>query len=69
MEGWAGIVLAAGNGARMKSRIPKVLHPICGKPMLRYPLDLLRGLGVGRIIIVVSPFNRAAIEAFLGGQR
>ncbi len=66
MEGWAGIVLAAGNGARMKSRIPKVLHPICGKPMLRYPLDLLRGLGVGRIIIVVSPFNRAAIEAFLG---
>ena len=66
MEGWAGIVLAAGNGARMKSRIPKALHPICGKPMLRYPLDLLRSLGVGRIIVVVSPSNRTAIEGLLG---
>ena len=66
MEGWAGIVLAAGNGARMKSRIPKVLHPICGKPMLSYPLDLLRSLEVGRIIVVVSPSNRTAIEGLLG---
>ena len=66
MEGWAGIVLAAGNGARMKSRIPKALHPICGKPMLSYPLDLLRSLGVGRIIVVVSPSNRTAIEGLLG---
>ena len=66
MEGWAGIVLAAGNGARMKSRIPKVLHPICGKPMLSYPLDLLRSLEVGRIIVVVSPSNRTAIQGLLG---
>ena len=66
MNEWAGVILAAGNGERMKSRIPKVLHLICGKPMLRYPVDLLRGMGVERIVVVVSPSNRAAIEGLLG---
>ena len=66
MKGWAGIVLAAGQGTRMNSRIPKVLHPICGKPMLRYPIELLKGLGIERIIVVVSPSNRSAIEGLLG---
>ena len=33
------IVLAAGLGTRMKSRLPKVLHPLCGRPMLAYVLD------------------------------
>ena len=33
------IVLAAGLGTRMKSRLPKVLHPICGRPLIDYVLD------------------------------
>lgn len=40
----AVIILAAGKGERMKSEIPKVLHPICGRPMLGYVLDLARAL-------------------------
>ena len=35
----AAVVLAAGLGTRMKSRVPKVLHPLCGRPMLAYVLD------------------------------
>ena len=68
MDQWAGIVLAAGQGTRMKSRVPKVLHPLCGKPMLCYPVELLRDLGVQRIIVVVSPANRPAIEGLLGSS-
>ncbi len=50
----------------MKSRIPKPLHQVCGKEMVRYPVELLQGLGVQRIVVVVSPANQDAIEALLG---
>ena len=66
MEQWTGIVLAAGQGVRMKSRIPKVLHRICGKEMVRYPVDLLRQMGIQRIVVVVSPDNGPAIRDVLG---
>ena len=66
MNQWAGVILAAGEGVRMKSRTPKVLHTICGKPMVRYPVDLLRQLGIGRIVVVVSPGNGPAIRQLLG---
>ena len=39
MSGTAAVVLAAGLGTRMKSATPKVLHPLCGRPMLAYVLD------------------------------
>lgn len=38
LETWA-VVLAAGEGKRMVSSLPKVLHPLCGRPMLRYVVD------------------------------
>ncbi|MDA1220043.1 MAG: bifunctional UDP-N-acetylglucosamine diphosphorylase/glucosamine-1-phosphate N-acetyltransferase GlmU [Chloroflexi bacterium] len=66
MNQWAGVILAAGEGVRMKSRTPKVLHPVCGKEMIRYPVDLLRRLGIDRIVVVVSPSNGAAIRQLLG---
>ncbi len=66
MQGWAGIILAAGRGSRMNSRIPKALHPVCGQPMLRYPVRLLNGLGISKIVVVVSPDNRSAIRELLG---
>ena len=48
------ILLAAGEGTRMKSSLHKVLHPICGKAMIDYPLDLVRELGVERPVVVVG---------------
>ena len=55
MTDCAAIVLAAGMGTRMKSRRPKVLHPLAGRPMILHLLDTVRGLGVERIAVVVAP--------------
>lgn len=68
MEQWAGVVLAAGEGVRMKSRLPKVLHRVCGKELIRYPVDLMRQLGIRRVMVVVSPTNCKAIQNLLGDQ-
>ncbi len=65
---WAGVVMAAGQGVRMKSRIPKVLHKLCGKELVRYPVELLQSLGIGRIGVVVSPHNAQAVQSLLGGH-
>jgi bifunctional UDP-N-acetylglucosamine pyrophosphorylase/glucosamine-1-phosphate N-acetyltransferase len=48
------IVLAAGEGKRMRSSLPKVLHPLCGRPMVCYVLDALEEMGVTRPIVVVG---------------
>jgi bifunctional UDP-N-acetylglucosamine pyrophosphorylase/glucosamine-1-phosphate N-acetyltransferase len=61
-----GIVIAAGEGTRMRSRIPKPLHRICGKEMIRYPVDLLREAGAERVVVVVSRENREAVHSALG---
>ena len=66
MDNFAGIVLAAGQGRRMNSRIPKVLHRVCGKELVRYSVELLQTVGVSRLIVVVSPDNQAAINELLG---
>lgn len=49
------VILAAGLGTRMKSDLPKVLHPVAGKPMIRWSLDAVAPLGPARTVIVVSP--------------
>ncbi|MFZ0429837.1 MAG: NTP transferase domain-containing protein [Acidobacteriota bacterium] len=48
------VILAAGKGTRFKSEKPKVLHEICGKPMVTYLLDRLGDLGIGRSWIIVG---------------
>ncbi|MBE9546585.1 MAG: NTP transferase domain-containing protein [Proteobacteria bacterium] len=48
------IILAAGKGTRMKSSLVKVLHPLCGRPMLTYPVAVAREVGSEVIVIVVG---------------
>jgi len=50
----AAVVLAAGKGTRMKSGLPKVLHPLAGQPMIGHLLDTLSGLGASRAVVVVG---------------
>lgn len=51
----AAIVLAAGHGTRMKSSLPKVLHPLAGQPMIRHILSTLTEAGVENICVVIGP--------------
>ncbi len=66
MERWAGVVLAAGRGARMKSGTPKALHKVCGREMVTYPVAAMKGAGIGRVVVVVSPGNAEAVGGLLG---
>ena len=50
----AVIVLAAGEGTRMRSRIPKVLHSLCGRSMLGHALAAAAGLGPERLVVVTG---------------
>lgn len=50
----ATVILAAGKGTRMKSKLPKVLHNVCGQTMLSYVLDAAHGAGIRKIIVVVG---------------
>jgi bifunctional UDP-N-acetylglucosamine pyrophosphorylase/glucosamine-1-phosphate N-acetyltransferase len=48
------VVLAAGEGTRMRSETPKVLHPLCGRPMVLHVVDALAELPLERIVVVVG---------------
>jgi bifunctional UDP-N-acetylglucosamine pyrophosphorylase/glucosamine-1-phosphate N-acetyltransferase len=52
---FAAVILAAGSGTRMKSAIPKVMHPIAGRPMIAYPLEALRPLSPAATLVVIGP--------------
>jgi bifunctional UDP-N-acetylglucosamine pyrophosphorylase/glucosamine-1-phosphate N-acetyltransferase len=58
------IILAAGLGTRMKSRLPKVLHELCGRPMLGYVIDAATEATGQRPIVVYSPQTEAVRDAF-----
>jgi bifunctional UDP-N-acetylglucosamine pyrophosphorylase/glucosamine-1-phosphate N-acetyltransferase len=59
------VILAAGQGKRMKSKLYKVLHPVCGKPMVGHVSDTIRQVGVSRSIAVVG-HGAEAVKAYLG---
>ena len=63
----SAIILAAGKGKRMKSKIPKILHEVCGKPMLSYILDLIGSLKI-RDAVVVLGYKDRLIKSFLGSN-
>jgi bifunctional UDP-N-acetylglucosamine pyrophosphorylase/glucosamine-1-phosphate N-acetyltransferase len=47
--------MAAGSGTRMRSSTPKMLHPVCGQPMVAWPILAAREAGAGRVAAIVSP--------------
>src|SRR4051812_38858036 len=51
----ACVILAAGRGARMKSALPKVVHPLAGKPLIGWVLDAVGQLRPERVVAVVAP--------------
>ena len=60
------MILAAGLGTRMKSRTPKVLHPICGRPMLAYVIDAALEATGRKPLVVYSPQTEQVRQAFSG---
>ncbi|HWB68419.1 MAG TPA: NTP transferase domain-containing protein, partial [Solirubrobacterales bacterium] len=49
------LVMAAGEGTRMRSSLPKMLHPVCGRPMVAWPVIAAREAGAGKVAAIVSP--------------
>ena len=60
------VILAAGLGTRMKSRLPKVLHELCGRPMLAYVIDAARDATGAAPLVVYSPQTVRICEIFEG---
>jgi len=51
------LIMAAGEGTRMRSSVPKVLHPLCGRPMVAWPILAAREAGAERVAVIVSPHH------------
>jgi bifunctional UDP-N-acetylglucosamine pyrophosphorylase/glucosamine-1-phosphate N-acetyltransferase len=65
----AAVVLAAGKSTRMRSKTPKALHPVCGRPLLVHILNALAEAGVSRRVVIVghqADAVRAALDAQFG---
>lgn len=65
MAGVAAIVLAAGKGKRMRSVLPKVAHPVAGRPMLWHVLQAARSAGIREIVVVLG-HGRDALRETVG---
>lgn len=60
------VVLAAGQGKRMRASGPKVLERACGVPIVRFPLDALDGAGIARKVVVVGVGREAVVKELTG---
>jgi bifunctional UDP-N-acetylglucosamine pyrophosphorylase/glucosamine-1-phosphate N-acetyltransferase/UDP-N-acetylglucosamine pyrophosphorylase len=67
MSDCLAIILAAGKGKRMASDLPKVLVPVCGRPMVRYVIEAVREVGVGRMVVVVG-YRGDLVQRELDGE-
>lgn len=63
------VILAAGQGTRMKSNLPKVLHPLLGRPMLQYALDTAAAVSQGEPVVVVGHGAQQIVKSFNGKAR
>ncbi len=55
MSSWTGVILAAGQGTRMRSSLPKALHKVCGVALVSHVANAMRDAGAEHVVIVVSP--------------
>ena len=60
------VILAAGQGTRMRSATPKLLHTLCGRPMIAWPVAAARAAGAAEIVVVDGPERR--LDSTLNGQ-
>ena len=67
MQGPVAIILAAGHGKRMRSEKAKVLHEVCGRPMIRYVVEAARGAGAHTVVVVVG-YGADQVRAALTGD-
>src|SRR3989304_4625607 len=65
MDSCIAVILAAGRGTRMKSVLPKVLHPLAGLPMAAYVVQAVRQAGASRVLMVVG-HEAAQVKQALG---
>lgn len=61
------VVLAAGQGSRMKSKLYKVLHPVAGKPMVGHVIDQVEATGASEIVTIVG-FGAEKVKDYLGNR-
>nr|WP_037409906.1 bifunctional UDP-N-acetylglucosamine diphosphorylase/glucosamine-1-phosphate N-acetyltransferase GlmU [Candidatus Solirubrobacter pratensis] len=52
------VIIAAGEGTRMRSSLPKVLHPLCGRPLINWPVTAALEAGAGKVVVVDNPRRR-----------
>jgi bifunctional UDP-N-acetylglucosamine pyrophosphorylase/glucosamine-1-phosphate N-acetyltransferase len=64
LDSTTAVILAAGQGTRMKSALPKVLHSIAGRPLVHYPVRAALEAGCGEVVVVVG-HGRERLEAYL----
>ena len=62
------IILAAGQGKRMRSKLPKILHPLAGRPLLAHVLDTARALAPRKIVVVHGNGAEQVRAAFADAQ-
>ena len=67
LDNWTAVILAAGQGKRMRSSLPKVLHLLAGRPMVCYVVEAALAAGARRCIVVVGPESEA-LRAALGDR-
>jgi bifunctional UDP-N-acetylglucosamine pyrophosphorylase/glucosamine-1-phosphate N-acetyltransferase len=63
----AAIILAAGQGTRMKSALPKVLHPLAGRPLVHYPVQAALDAGCSLVVVVVG-YGREEVSKYLAAR-
>src|SRR5258708_2868637 len=61
------VILAAGQGKRMRSSMPKILHPLAGEPLIHYPIQLARQLGARTTVIVHAPGQEGTLARLAPG--